>query len=69
MSWFKLITPKGNRRKRAHKKWLKKTGRWRALRRYEGLIEKQLKEENIEEKMNTALFDLAMHGHAVLNTR
>jgi hypothetical protein len=62
MSWFKLTIPKGKRKKRAHKKWLKRTEVRAHLKKVEQIIEEEMTAFNFEEKLAWCLEGAAIHG-------
>lgn len=65
-SWFKLTATKGNVKKRAHKKWLKKTGTWDWLRATEKIIHADYEKTNMMVKTNNMLLELARNGSAIV---
>jgi hypothetical protein len=68
-SWFKLTIPKGKRRKRAHKKFLKKSGTWDWLRECEKQVEFKFKEDKMYDKINNMYSELAVNGFVALGDK
>jgi hypothetical protein len=62
--FFKLTMPKGSRKKRAHKKWMKKSGAWSQLKNAEAVIMKDWNDMDMDEKFSKACCDLMTYGHS-----
>jgi truncated hemoglobin YjbI len=60
--WFKLTIPKGKRKKRAHKKWMKKHGINTWLRNMENHIEENIDTPTIEKEIMDTITRIAIYG-------
>jgi hypothetical protein len=67
MSWFKLTVPKGKRKKRAHKKWLVKTGVRDYLLEVQKRIEAEIDIEAFQREVCGAFADATVYGIGIVD--
>jgi hypothetical protein len=65
--WFRLTIPKGKRKKRAHKKWMKKTGTWNYLRETEKMVSDEIMKPDIQEFIDKRIEEVMIFGHSEMS--